>query len=55
MGTSHYQDSRIGIVAPLNGVDPVVAHMDADLEKDDCFEGTNPCEPGAVFTVGMPL
>jgi hypothetical protein len=43
------------IVATLNRVDPVVVPTDIDLEKHDCFEGTDPREPDAVLTVGSAL
>jgi uncharacterized protein (TIGR02001 family) len=51
-GADDYQDWRLGVTVSIKGVDLTAAYIDTNLEKHECFGGTNLCEARALLSIG---
>lgn len=51
-GTPDYMDWNIGLFASYWGFTAGVQYVDTDLEKSECFGGTDLCEARAVVSLG---
>lgn len=50
-GAQDYQDWRIAVSVTMEPITLGLAYTDTNLDKNDCFGGTNQCEPRAVLSL----
>lgn len=51
-GTDDYQDWRIAVSLAIDKITLGIAYTDTDLDRSECFGGTNQCGPRVTFSVG---
>jgi len=54
-GTPNYTDYKIAANYSLGGFGLSLAYIDTDLDKKDCFGGTDYCDSRVVFTVSRSM